>query len=134
MVSEGLICIALTMWGEARGEGQVGMISAGYSIINRYESNLYPKDYCKIMRQSAQYDFLQKKLPTSDQVKELLPLAEKVMKKEIPDPTHGATHFHNKMVNPYWSHKMTLTAVINNHRFYKIGKQNVKYSSLRQNS
>ena len=51
MISESLMCIAMTMWGESRGEGEQGMIATGYSVVNRYHDPEYPKSYCKIMKQ-----------------------------------------------------------------------------------
>ena len=117
MLSES-ICLAMIMWGEARGEGNIGMIATAYTAIHRSEHKDYPKNICGVMRQPYQYDFMTKRLPSSKDILPLIPLAEKVLKREIPDPTRGAKWFHTKSVNPIWAKNKPIKIAIGNHIFY----------------
>ena len=39
----------------------------------------------------------------------------------VPDPTVGADHYHTTGVSPAWSRGKVPTAVIGNHRFFRLG-------------
>ena len=45
-------------------------------------------------------------------------LAEKVLTKQIPDPTHGALFYHADYVMPDWASEKRLIITIGHHLFY----------------
>lgn len=46
-------------------------------------------------------------------------VAEMMMRNDLLDTTNGATHFHHVSVNPSWAKRLTLTARIGSHLFYR---------------
>ena len=106
------------MWGEARGEGNIGMVAAAYTAINRKADPNYPKTICEIIRQPKQYQFLDYGMPTKTQIAHLEPLAKAILEKRISDPTRGAKWFHTKNIKPYWAKNKTIKLAYNNHLFY----------------
>jgi spore germination cell wall hydrolase CwlJ-like protein len=117
MINE-VLCLSALMWGEARGEGNIGMVAAAYTAINRKADPNYPKTICEIIRQPKQYQFLDYGMPTKTQIAHLEPLAKAILDKRISDPTRGAKWFHTKNIKPYWAKDKTVKLAYNNHLFY----------------
>jgi len=114
-----LMCLSAIMFGEARGESDMGKVAVAYTAMNRKADPNYPKDICKIMKQPAQYDFLKKKgMPEEYQYKYLYPIAKAVMEGKIDDPTRGAKWFHTKQIKPYWIKNKEIKLAVGNHIFY----------------
>ena len=136
--------VALTILGEARGEGEIGMFAVGCIIQKRAsERNLTPARVClepwqfsvwnagqgKVKRESELYHLWESK-----SMMYARKLARSVCdpKQTLTDTTGGANHYCNVKVNPYWSFK-TITRngkkikvlikpvkTIGNHKFYKL--------------
>jgi spore germination cell wall hydrolase CwlJ-like protein len=117
MINE-LICLQALMWGEARGEGNLGMVATAFTAINRKADPNYPKTICEIIRQPKQYQFFDYGMPTQTQIAYLEPLAKAILDKKISDPTKGAKWFHTKNIKPYWAKNKTVKLAYNNHIFY----------------
>lgn len=129
------ITLALTMIGEARGEGHGGMIGVGNTVINRlalktwYGSSV--KNVC-LKHSSAgvyQYSCWNIKDPNhhylfnlseNDSVyKSALGIATGLIAGTIGDITKGATHyFRTGSPIPYWATNKTPCIVIGNHSFF----------------
>ncbi len=139
-----LKCLATTIYGEARGESQQGQIAVGFTLLNRAKNKtlcqvaLAPKQYSIFnnnpeLRAAAVSMHLEPKQKNTIDNKswaQSLMVAEMVMKRAIKDPTNGATHYiADKLMRskgysyPRWSRQFTVVAVIDNHRFFKEGKQ-----------
>lgn len=118
MINE-ILCLSAIMFGEARGEPDIGKVAVAYTAINRKADPNYPKNICSVMKQPYQYEFLTKYgMPTEKQVAYLMPLAEAILKGRIDDPTKGAKWFHTKNIKPYWAKDKTIKLAYNNHIFY----------------
>ncbi len=117
MINEA-ICLSAIMFGEARGEPDLGKVAVAYTAINRKADPNYPKNICQIMKQPAQYQFLDYGMPTQTQVAYLMPLAHAILNGKISDPTKGAKWFHTKWTKPYWAKNKTIKLAYNNHIFY----------------
>ena len=118
MINEA-ICLSAIMFGEARGESDIGKIAVAYTAINRKADPSYPKSICSVMRQPNQYDFLNKiGMPDKQTISYLLPLAEAILNGKIDDPTRGAKWFHTKWTKPYWAKDKVVKLAYNNHIFY----------------
>jgi len=138
-------CLATMVYGEARGEKETGMIAVAYSAINRAKN----KSVCEVVLAPKQYSIFNNN-PTLREAamsidvepeqkndidntgwEKARQVAAQVMRKQVADPTAGATHYLAPAVMakkgykyPRWSREYALVAVIDNHKFYK--QQKVK--------
>jgi spore germination cell wall hydrolase CwlJ-like protein len=114
-----IMCLSMIMFGEARGEPQIGQVAVAYTAVNRKADPNYPKTICEVMKQKSQYQFLDYGMPTQQQVAYLMPLAKAILEKKIDDPTNGAKWFHTKqMQKPIWAKTKQIKVAYNNHIFY----------------
>jgi spore germination cell wall hydrolase CwlJ-like protein len=137
-------CLAVMIYGEARGESAEGKAAVAYTAVNRAAK----KTLCEVVLAPYQYSIFNnnpglRKIATSEHLEptqknylenlswmESLSVALAVAEKAVPDPTSGSTHYlapkamkKLKYRYPRWSREYTLTAVIDNHRFYKQPKK-----------
>ncbi len=113
------MCLSMIMFGEARGEPQLGQVAVAYTAVNRKADPKYPNDICKIMTQNSQYEFISKiGIPQEQEVKYLMPIAQAILQGRIDDPTRGAKWFHTKKVKPYWIKNKEVKLALGNHIFY----------------
>lgn len=109
------LCLAMAMYGEARGEGVDGMLHVAETVINRAAHPQYPDTICGVVNQPGQY------VPKRGDNKEWRTasgLAEDILAGEDILPQTGATHFHNGQA-PHWAGKMQNVATYGAHRFYR---------------
>lgn len=109
---------------EARSESDEGAIAVMYTILNRVKDSRFPNTVSEVVNQYKQYSYiwdgsLARGYANKKQLDRMLKLAYDVRIGIVDDPTNGATFYHTKTVSPYWSKKMTMVAVVDNHIFYK---------------
>lgn len=121
-----ILVIALTLLGEARGEGIEGMAGVASVIQTRaiekhqpaYQVCLAPKQFSfwngKVSESQKQ------KLLANPQAENAIHLAKLVAEKRMPDVVNGANHYHTFQVSPKWSKNKTAVAIIKNHKFYRL--------------
>jgi spore germination cell wall hydrolase CwlJ-like protein len=133
-------CLAVMVYGEARGEDKTGMQAVAYTALNRAVKStvcsviLAPNQYSifnnnPALRNAAKSSHtkpVQKNSIDEDSWEQAVTVAKDVMNREVKDPTNGATHYIapklmsiKKYHYPKWSKTFKLTAVIGNHKFYK---------------
>lgn len=119
-------CLAQTTYHESRGEPYEGKVAVAQVALNRVRSGEFPDSICRVVKQrtrgTCQFSWVcQKKriVRSSEEFLEEKRLATAVYYGMVEDVTKGATHFHNKSVNPSWARKFKLTARIGNHSFYR---------------
>jgi N-acetylmuramoyl-L-alanine amidase len=119
MINE-ILCLSAIMFGEARGENDIGKVAVAFTAINRKADPSYPKDICQVMKQPYQYEFLSKYgMPSKQEVAYLMPLAEAILQGKINDPTRGAKFFHTKQIaKPIWAKQKEIKIALGNHIFY----------------
>ena len=126
--------IALTILGEARGEGKEGMLAVACVIQRRtWERDKTPAQICRQPRQFSVWDgvstFTGKPITERDlwylwdsrgvwhvtqppmYARELARRLNKNYREKsncIKDITNGANHYHNKTVKPYWTFKKVI--------------------------
>lgn len=125
--------MARTIFGEARGESLPGMQAVGWVITNRARRGppRFPSTIAGVCKQRHQFTCWSPDDPNakvcaaandSDPYFVLAVYAAAgVLSGQVPDLTKGSDHYHTIGMRPYpaWAGKMTLQAVIGQHRFYK---------------
>lgn len=131
-MSEAQLVMARTMYGEARGEGEAGMVAVAHVIMNRAALPRWWGDsIISVAMKPYQFSAWNEDDPNRAIIENLLPgydpvfdlaydLAGKVISGEIADPTGGATHYHTSSIDPHWNDDMLKTALIGAHEFYRV--------------
>jgi spore germination cell wall hydrolase CwlJ-like protein len=115
MINEALMCLALTMYQEARSEPVAGQVAVGYVLYRRAEFN--PDNICTEMKKPYQFSWYGKiRDPSYIELQPYIILASEIVYHKRKDTSMGATHFHNFTVNPKWNMKPRV--IIQNHIFY----------------
>ena len=116
--------VALTILGEARGEGYEGMYAVACVIKQRSkERKLTPSQVCLQRLQFSCWNGKKvsdlNKLFNSRSQATAVSLAKNL---DTIDSTvvGNANHYHNTSVNPYWADKSKVTKKIGNHIFYRL--------------
>lgn len=128
--------LARTMWGEARGEGSVGMQAVAAVVMNRVEIGKARRGYwwgdsvITVCQKPYQFSCWNKedanfrKILAVEKTDHVFALALEMARRAIAgclrDPTDGATHYHAAGVSPAWSKKEKPRAVIGRHIFYRL--------------
>jgi len=121
-----ILVVALTLLGEARGEGFEGMAGVASVIQTRaIERHQTPSQVCLAPLQFSFWNSKpskaeQDKLMANPQANNALHLAKLVCERRLPDVVNGANHYHAVSVNPKWAKKSQMVAIIKKHKFYKI--------------
>lgn len=122
--------MARTVWGEARGEGDVGIAAVAWVIKNRAaKPGWWGRDIESVCLKKWQFSCWNADDPNSskcatldesnDAFRHIRDICRAVVEGAIPDPTGGATHYHTKAVAPKWAATALPCAVIGHHLFYK---------------
>jgi spore germination cell wall hydrolase CwlJ-like protein len=126
-------CLAAAIYFESRGEPIAGQIAVAEVVLNRVDSRQFPKTVCSVTTQGAgsgrgcQFSYACD--GRSDVMKSAVArgraekLAAIMLAGRPRTVTDGATHFHATHVRPGWAGRMTRTASIGAHRFYRQGTQ-----------
>ncbi len=130
------LIVAATLWGEARGEGEKGMIAVANVIRNRAENKgisakevvLKPKQFSVWNNTDVDsvlnnIKAMYKKNPSSADSK-MWDLAKKItndyVKNEGSDITKGSQFYHTTSITPKWNwDKLEYTTTIGSHKFYR---------------
>jgi|TARA_R110002050_G_scaffold9580_5_gene33951 N-acetylmuramoyl-L-alanine amidase len=124
---EGLFCLALAVYFEARGEPAAGQLAVAHVIQNRVRSGRYPDSFCEVVTEArsvglhrCQFSFYcdGKREAILDDVAWLASRVIAEASLHVNDITEGATHYHSTSVDPAWASSMTVTIKIGNHIFY----------------
>ena len=121
-----ILVIALTILGEARGEGFEGMAGVASVIQTRaIERKQTPSQVCLSPKQFSFWnggvsEANKQQLLKNPQANNALRLAKLVAQRKMPDVVSGANHYHTIQVSPKWSKGQPLVALINNHKFYRL--------------
>lgn len=123
--------LAQTAWGEARGDGVIGMLAVMNVVLNRVEDDRWPDSVHEVCVQPWQFSAWNDNDPNLQKMREAAPadpmfgaaleMARALLAEGRKfDLTHGATHYHaTSMRRPAWAKDMTVTAVIGGHVFYR---------------
>ncbi len=121
-------CLALNLYWEARGEGRLGMIAVGWTVLNRVESHQFPSTTCGVIYQGGERPPCQFSWwcdGRSDYPRErdswlaANALATELLSDPPRDPTGGALFYHAASIDSPWKRKRTRTVTIGSHVFYR---------------
>jgi spore germination cell wall hydrolase CwlJ-like protein len=126
--------MALTMWGEARGQGEEGMRAVGHVIANRWKAKSHGTFVTDTVSAAWQFSCWNKNDPNRAlmlAIDTLKPgsaghrnwllakrLAAEILAGRSEDPTGGALFYHTTAVQPAWSRGVTPVRQIGNHLFF----------------
>jgi len=126
--------MALTMWGEARREGETGMRAVGHVIDNRRKSGrhgAYATDTVSAAYQFSCWNANDPNRSAMDNVDRLRPdsqdglawraakrIAAEILEGRSADPTGGALFYHTSAVAPRWSAGIAPVRRIGSHLFF----------------
>jgi spore germination cell wall hydrolase CwlJ-like protein len=126
--------LALTLVGEAGGEGQQGMQAVGNVIMNRARQNIRGNTVSEVIMSPRQFSVWNNVNPSTRlaainsasagsavarQYQQAYDLAGNLLSGRASDITGGATSYHARYVNPPWADPSKRTVVIGQHIFYK---------------
>lgn len=114
-----VLCLAKTIFYEARGEPLIGKIAVAHVVLNRVKDKNYPNDICGVVHQKKQFSGVYKALDKFDEKSFSLAFEILKEKKYDFDPTEGSIFYHNISVKPSWSKEYERAVRIENHIFYK---------------
>ncbi len=124
-------CLAEAIYFESRGEPLSGQVAVAEVVLNRVDDRRYPGSICGVTRQgvgsgrACQFSYACDGRPedmTSPLARERAKkLAALMIDRADRTVTGGATHFHATYVRPGWARRMTRTAAIGAHVFYRTG-------------
>jgi hypothetical protein len=123
-LSEQMQCLAGAVYFEARGEPLDGQLAVAQVVINRAEDRRFPASYCGVVHQRAQFSFVKNgrmpRVRTNSGAWERAKAIAKIAHEGLWDTdARDAVYFHASYVRPSWSRRMTRTAQIDTHIFYR---------------
>lgn len=117
-----LMCLAVAIYFEARGEPIDGQYAVGEVIMNRVNSDDYPDTVCDVVFEEDQFSFTtdgkSDKLPkgTTRESRRAFYIASRVLMGDTMGIT--STHYHTTSVEPMWASEFPLDGKLGNHLFY----------------
>jgi len=123
-LSPDMQCLAQAVYFESRGEPLTGQLAVARVVINRAASGLYPRDYCSVVRQRAQFSFVRNgRIPQADETSTAWRRAKAIAQIAHQDlwesEAGNALYFHATYVKPGWARQKTQLARIDTHIFYR---------------
>lgn len=116
------LCLALNIYYEARGESYEGQIAVSHVVLNR--ARIKKRGICEEIYSPYQFSWTHQfhlpPPPSSPSWVEAQINAQRTYSEK--DPTGGALWYHHKGITPWWIWNKEVSAVIDNHIFYKCKK------------
>jgi len=135
-----VVCLALNIYHEARGETIAGQVAVASVTLNRVKSARFPNTVCGVVYQAKYSKWWKdrgKTVPVRNKCQfswycdgkpdviedqsvyeKVFDVAEIVYNTGI-DTTEGSLFYHAKYVEPYWKDSMELVMAADNHIFYR---------------
>ena len=133
---EGLACLALNIYHEARDQSIEGQIAVAQVVLERVKSKKYPSTICEVVMQGPTYSWSMN-FPIrhrcqfswycdglSDKPRDMIAylnsvdVAEKTLH-GLKDMVKGSMYYHSTKVKPWWSKYKIRVRQIDDHIFYK---------------
>ncbi len=130
-----LQCLAEAVYFESRGEDTRGQFAVAEVILNRVDSRSFPKTVCSVVmqgtapgkRSGCQFSYAcdgkADRIVNRAAFVKALKISRIMLSGRPRIITDGATHFHTTAVRPKWAKRLTETARIGDHIFYRFPTQ-----------
>jgi spore germination cell wall hydrolase CwlJ-like protein len=135
MDAEERACLAQAIYYEARSESRIGQLAVADVVLNRVASPAFPNSVCGVVYQGSerlrgcQFTFTcdgsmarrlnKRKWAQSEE------LAGAILAGLRVPVSRNATHYHANYVSPPWAQRLTPTATIGTHKFYRVPSRTV---------
>ena len=121
MIAEAVLCLALNVYHEARGEPWDGRVAV--ALVTRNRAERHGTSICWETFRESQFSWTNdirklRTLPAGDKWDESLAVARAVAGGAA-DITSGATHYHTLGIRPRWAKSMIKIGVWGSHVFYR---------------
>lgn len=117
--SAAVLCLALNIYHEARGEPIDGQIAVAAVTLNRVHDPRWPDNVCDVVYQPHQFSWTLQEHPLPIDEPEALLLAFQLASEAQPNPDFG-THYHSTDIDPpSWTAQLTQLGQVGIHRFYQ---------------
>ncbi|MGE5063546.1 MAG: cell wall hydrolase [Myxococcales bacterium] len=121
---EEMNCIATAVYFEARGESVEGQLAVARVVMNRAASGRYPASWCSVVKQPAQFSFVQHGQfpyadPNCDAWKKAEAVAELAVANVVPSVGPDVLWYHADYVAPSWRRNLQEVQQIGAHIFYR---------------
>ena len=127
-----LICLAMNVYHEARGEPLEGQFGVAEVTMNRVADSRYPDSVCEVVYQKR-WDFLRKRqvsafswtefdtvdVPEGEAWQRAVSVAEATLNGDHSDSLDGAIYYHAAYIRPSWTRGKQPVAKIGRHVFYR---------------
>ena len=117
------VCLAKTIYFEARNQSYAGMLAVGTVVMNRVMSHRYPDTICGVVRQKHQFSWYWDGKPDIPNESASWEEAKSAAKETITGKAlvydEHVMHYHADYVNPVWASTLIQVAQIDNHIFYR---------------
>jgi spore germination cell wall hydrolase CwlJ-like protein len=123
-----IICLARTIYWEARSSGVADMEAIASVVTNRLNHDGFPSTICGIVKQgqeqhACQFSWWCDGRPDLAQEEKSYAVAKEIARRainrQLKDPTNGALYFRRRGSTPDWAKKYIKTATLDDHVFYK---------------
>jgi spore germination cell wall hydrolase CwlJ-like protein len=130
--------MALTMWGEGRGEGEEGMRAVGHVIRNRWLAQRHGAHVTDTVSEAWQFSCWNAGDPNQERMLNIeglsthgadyrlwldaKRLAAEILAGRSTDPTGGALFYHSTGVQPRWSSGIAPVTRIGSHLFFRAAR------------
>ena len=127
-LDEALVCLARTVYWEAKGEGVVGMEAVANVVINRLAAEDFPATVCAVVKDGQENNTCQfiwwcdgrpDDAEEPEQYDIALDVARRALNQELDDQTNGALFFTAADDRPDWTSSMVETLTVGDHVFFR---------------
>ncbi len=120
LLQKALMCLALNVYHESRGEPLDGQIAVAMVTMNR--ANWQAANICPVVYEHKQFSWTHQSRNHTPRERAAWARAQRVaravMDSRHTDRTGGATHFHARDASPAWRNSLRKTTTIGRHVFY----------------
>jgi spore germination cell wall hydrolase CwlJ-like protein len=121
-----MLCLALNIYHESRGEKAVAQWAVGFVTLNRVKTAIWGNSVCAVVWAKSQFSWTVRGMGT------LVPKEVNAWKEaqrkafmlfrgqKADDPTHGGTHFYLASIHPSWTRMLVDKMRIGAHMFARL--------------
>jgi len=127
-----LVCLARSIYFEARGQSDREMAAVGHVVVNRVRQSGFPDDICGVVKDGGEQppcqfswwcDGRPDVAANQREYNRAVRIARGILDGSVADPTDGANMFHNRAASPDWAGEAEPRGRIGDQYFYYLEGQ-----------